>query len=141
MPTPLAAKMGLKTEARACLVGAPAPIADTLAASGAHVVKSLSGAFAFIHAFFERAATLDRRFPTLARHLAEGGSLWISWPKGGQRETDLSLGSVIAIGYRHGLVESKTIGVDATWSAIKFTRPRKGKAYHNSYGRLPQNGP
>ena len=51
--------------------------------------------------------------------------------------TDLVLPEVIRIGYRHGLVESKTLSVDATWSAIKFTHPVAGKVYKNSYGQLP----
>ncbi|HIX00988.1 MAG TPA: hypothetical protein H9871_12695 [Candidatus Nesterenkonia stercoripullorum] len=42
------------------------------------------------------------------------------------------------IGYRHGLVESKTLAVDATWSAIKFTHPRPGQHYNNSFGTLPE---
>ena len=41
------------------------------------------------------------------------------------------------MGYRHGLVESKTLSVDATWSAIKFTYPVAGKVYSNRYGQLP----
>jgi hypothetical protein len=44
---------------------------------------------------------------------------------------------VIEIGYNHGLVESKALSVDAPWSAIKFTHPKKGRAYNNGYGRLP----
>src|ERR687894_285859 len=41
--------------------------------------------------------------------------------------------------YIHGFVESKTLSVDATWSAMKFTYPKKGKVYNNSYGRLPSS--
>jgi hypothetical protein len=62
--------------------------------------------------------------------------LWVSWPKGRAGGTDLTLRDVIAIGYRHGLVESKTISITAIWSAIKFTYPKPGKQYNNSYGRL-----
>jgi hypothetical protein len=51
--------------------------------------------------------------------------------------TDLALPKVIEIGYNHGLVESKTLSVDDTWSAMKFMYPKKGKAYNNSYGQLP----
>ena len=51
-------------------------------------------------------------------------------------ESDLNLKKVIAIGYSHDLVESKTISVDATWSAMKFTFPKAGKRYRNSYGQL-----
>jgi hypothetical protein len=50
--------------------------------------------------------------------------------------TDLTLAKVIALGYDYGLVESKTISIDATWSAIKFTHPKQAKEYKNSYGRL-----
>ena len=63
--------------------------------------------------------------------------LWVSWPKNRQLGTDLSLPEVIRIGYRHGLVESKTLSVNATWSAIKFTHPVAGKVYNNAFGQLP----
>jgi hypothetical protein len=134
---PLSAKLGLKSESRAYLTGAPAEIKQRLASSGARVSKTFSGSFHFIHAFFRRADRLNARFQTLRKHLKAGGALWISWPKSGRLESDLSLGKIIKIGYRHGLVESKTISVDATWSAIKFTHPKKGKKYKNSYGKLP----
>lgn len=62
--------------------------------------------------------------------------LWVSWPKAGQKGSDLTLTKVIEIGYNHGLVESKSISINNTWSALKFTHPKKGKIYHNSYGKL-----
>jgi hypothetical protein len=65
--------------------------------------------------------------------------LWVSWPKNKKLGTDLALPKVIEIGYNHGFVESKTLSVDATWSAMKFTYPKKGKVYNNSYGRLPSS--
>src|SRR3712207_8705935 len=57
---------------------------------------------------------------------------WVSWPKNKKLGTDLALPKVIEIGYNHGLVESKTLSVDATWSAMKFTHPKKGKADRKS---------
>lgn len=137
MPSSLLSKVGLKEEARAHLADAPREVADELSVSGARFSRSLTGSFTFIHAFFVSAAKLGTRFPQLKRHLAERGALWISWPKAGQLESDLSLRKVIEIGYRNGLVESKTIGVDSTWSAIKFTHPKIGKKYNNSHGKLP----
>lgn len=137
MSAPLASRLGLKPDARAILVNAPRGLAEQLVPSGASFRKSLAGSFTWLHAFFTESRKLDARFDTLKRHLAEGGALWVSWPKAGQLETDLNLKKVIEIGYNHGLVESKTIGVDATWSAIKFTWPKAGKVYRNSYGRLP----
>ena len=137
MPSSLSSKVGLKEEYRAYLADAPREVAEELSASGARFSQSLTGSFTFIHAFFVSAVKLDAKCPQLTRHLAERGALWISWPKAGQLESDLSLGKVIEIGYRNGLVESKTIGVNSTWSAMKFTHPKVGKRYGNSYGKLP----
>ena len=61
----------------------------------------------------------------------------MSWPKGRKLGADLTLPTVIEIGYRHGLVESTTLRVDDTWSAMKFTHPKAGRVYRNSYGTLP----
>lgn len=59
--------------------------------------------------------------------------LWISWPKAGQRDTNLIY---LRLSKLDGLVESKTISINSSWSAIKFTHPKKGKVYRNSYGKL-----
>lgn len=136
MSTPLASKLGLKSGARGLLVNAPGGVAEQLGCSGATFARSLAGSFTYLHAVFTESRELVARFDTLKHHLAEGGALWVSWPKAGQLETDLSLKKVIEIGYDHGLVESKTIGIDATWSAIKFTWPKSGKVYRNSHGTL-----
>ncbi|HKQ26722.1 MAG TPA: hypothetical protein VJT81_19935 [Burkholderiales bacterium] len=85
--------------------------------------------------FVTNQDVLDAKFPNLKRHLLEGGMLWVSWPKAKALGTDLTLKKVIEIGYGHGLVESKTISINPTWSAIKFTFPKEGKQYHNSYGQ------
>lgn len=141
MATPLARKLGLRPEARSILIHAPASVAQALSGAGATFLKRLSGSFAYIHAFMASQAELEKRLPSLKRHLDARGALWVSWRKGrGEGSGDgsgLSLPAVIETAYRHGLVESKTIGVDDTWSAIKLTFPKKGRAYRNSYGQLP----
>lgn len=129
-------KLGLKKDARAYISGAPGEVVDALSAVPAELASALSGEFDFMLAFFKSADDLDARFPRLRNHLAVGGALWVAWPKGGGLGTDLSLPKIIEIGYGHDMVESKTIGVDAIWSAIKFTAPKPGKTYRNSYGRL-----
>jgi hypothetical protein len=136
MPSALATKMGLRSGMRAILVGAPATVARQMRSAGADLRTQLRGGFDHIHFFATRSAPLDRRFPRLRDRLNPGGRLWISWPRARQLATDLTLPEVIRIGYDHGLVESKTIGVDETWAAIKFTAPRAGKTYRNSYGTL-----
>lgn len=129
----LRGKIGAKPGTRSIAVGATPVIKKALKLPGGR----LAGAFGYIHLFTRSRDDLDARFPKLKRHLAEGGMLWVSWPKARAPGTDLTLTKIIGIGYGHGLVESKTISVDETWSAIKFTFPRKGKQYRNSYGRLP----
>jgi hypothetical protein len=47
---------------------------------------------------------------------------------------------VIAIGYSAGLVESTCLRVDEVWAGLRFTRPKAGKVYANSFGTLPQGG-
>lgn len=70
----------------------------------------------------------------MARHLADPGAFRVSWPKRRQLGSDRLLPRVIEIGHRHGMVESTTFGLDDTWSAIKFTHPKPGKAYRNTRG-------
>lgn len=117
------------------MIGAPATLERATGISAS--ATRLAGKFDHIHAFVLTESRLHRMFARLKAHLRDGGALWISWPKARGLGTDLTLPTVIRIGYEHGLVESKTISVDATWSALKFTYPRAGKVYDNRYGRLP----
>ena len=48
-----------------------------------------------------------------------------------------SIKSVIAIGYELNMVESTCLRIDEVWSGLKFTHPKPGKTYANSYGTLP----
>jgi hypothetical protein len=101
-----------------------------------NVAARLSGKFDYIHFFTKTQEDFNKQFPRLKSHLKPTGALWVSWPKNRKLGTDLTLVRVIEFGYDHGLVESKTISIDETWSAIKFTHPIKGKVYRNSYGKL-----
>jgi hypothetical protein len=132
----IAKKLGLQDDMRAFLVNAPEDTRKTIASMDLNIVKSLRGMFDYIHLFTTSQAEFKKRFPKLKKHLIVGGMLWVSWPKNRKLETDLTLTKVIELGYDYGLVESKTISIDQIWSAIKFTHPKKGKEYKNSYGRL-----
>jgi hypothetical protein len=136
MATPLGKKLGLRSGARVILVGAPRGMRAALDLKPGDVARRLAGSFDFIQIFVKTERELGAAFPKLRSHLREGGALWVSWPKGGGANGDLTLKDIIRIGYHHGLVESKTVSVDDTWSAIKFTFPKVGKRYDNSYGRL-----
>ena len=136
MPGTVSKKMGIKEGTRAILVNAPEAARGAIDPPSLDVASELAGEFDYIHLFARTRAELDDVFPKLKAHLKPTGMLWVSWPKNKKLGTDLALPKVIEIGYNHGLVESKTLSVDATWSAMKFTHPKKGKAYDNSYGQL-----
>jgi hypothetical protein len=129
-------KMGIKEGARAYLVNAPAEAVKAIDPSGLDIPARLTGQFDYIHLFTKSQDEFDNLFPKLKSHLKPTGMLWVSWPKNRKLGTDLILTKVIELGYNHGLVESKTISIDETWSAIKFTHPKEGKVYNNSYGKL-----
>ena len=130
-------KMGIKEDTRTHFVNASASALKALAHPSLTVCDALDGDFGYIHFFALSQAEMDNTFPKLKAHLGASGMLWVSWPKGRQLDTDLTLPQVIKIGYSHGLVESTALSVDGTWSALKFTHPIKGKIYHNSHGQLP----
>ncbi len=137
MPRSLATKMGLKAGTRAIFINAPSDARAAIDLASLHVAADLTGQFDYVHVFVHRQTDLDDQFPTLKPHVTPTGMLWVSWPKGRQLGTDLTIKQVINIGYRHGLVESTCLSIDATWSALKFTHPKPGKVYQNSYGQLP----
>jgi hypothetical protein len=129
-------KMGIKEGARAILVNAPAESIKAIDPSHLDLATKLTGKFDYIHLFTKSQEEFNKLFPRLKTHLKPTGMLWVSWPKNKKMGTDLTLTKVIELGYDHGLVESKTIKIDETWSAIKFTHPKPGKVYNNSYGKL-----
>ncbi|MBC8087293.1 MAG: hypothetical protein H7Z40_08490 [Phycisphaerae bacterium] len=129
--------MGLKPGMRAHLRNAPESAISAIDPPELIVRDSLRGTFDYLHVFCTTTTELDRIFPKLRDHLDRSGRLFVSWPKSGKLESDLSIKNVIRIGYSHGLVESTALRIDDTWSALKFTWPKAGKVYHNSYGRLP----
>lgn len=132
-----AQKMGIRRGMRAYLANAPDTALRAIELPPLDVSDRLRGAFSYIHLFALTQAEMIDTFPQLKMHLGEAGMIWVSWPKGRGLGTDLTLQHVIRIGYDHGLVESTTLSVNNTWSAMKFTHPKPGKVYQNSYGKLP----
>jgi hypothetical protein len=134
----IATKMGIKANMRTILIHAPADAIKAIELPTLEIKEKLVGDFDYIHFFANNQAAMHERFSTLTEHLKPSGTLWLSWPKGGQHGTDLTIKSVIKIGYDYGLVESTCLSINSVWSAIKFTYPKKGKVYNNSYGKLPE---
>ena len=132
----VADKMGIKARSKAHFVNAPDEVMQALNLTDIELTEQLSGEFDYIHLFVIRQIEQESIFPKLKAKLKLEGMLWVSWPKGGQLGTDLSLPKVIKVGYNFGLVESTCLSIDSVWSAIKFTHPKKGKIYNNSHAEL-----
>lgn len=133
----VAQKMGIRAGTRAHFVDAPPPVLHGMGLPHLQVATELAGEFDYLHLFVTAQDDMRRFFPSLRDHVVQGGMLWVSWPKGGRLGTDLNMRSVIRIGYGFGLVESVCLRVDEVWAGLKFTRPKPGKTYRNSYGTLP----
>lgn len=129
--------MGIREGTRTFFVNAPESVLKAVQLPDLNLSATLDGTFDYLHLFAMSQAEMENMFPKLKAHLGAAGALWVSWPKGRRLNTDLTLPHVIRIGYSHGLVESTTLSVDGTWSAIKFTHPKPGRVYKNSYGQLP----
>ena len=130
-------KMGIKAGMRAFFVNAPSAALEAINLPILTIGSELVAEFDYIHFFMITQAEMNDIFPKLKCHLKPTGMLWASWPKSKKLDTDLALPKVINIGYTHGLVESTCLSVNATWSGLKFTHPKPGKVYNNSFGQLP----
>ena len=123
-------KMGIKEGMRAIFINAPAEATEAIDPPSLDIASELTGYFDYIHFFVKSQIEFKENFPKLKTYLQSTGMLWVSWPKNGQMGTDLTLTKIINMGYDYGLAESKCLSVDSTWSALKFTHPKKGKVYN-----------
>jgi hypothetical protein len=129
-------KMGVKENSKAYFVNSDEEAIENLDLPNLDISKKLDNEFDYIHLFVKTQSEILEHFPKLKENLITNGMLWVSWPKGGKFGTDLNIKIVIKLGYEFGLVESTCLSVNNTWSGLKFTHPKKGKIYNNSYGKL-----
>jgi hypothetical protein len=122
---PLPAKLGIRAGATLALLDAPDDLDRTLGRlpDGVTVRRTARGCADVIVLFAASRATLERRFPPASRALAEGGRLWIAWPKRASgRGSDLTQAEVRRFGLRNGFVDYKIVAIDTTWSGLCFAR-------------------
>lgn len=124
---PLPRKLGLRPGVTVTLLGAPegfeallAPLPDAV-----QVQRQARGQAAVVVLFVTTRTDLERRFPAATRILAEGGRLWLAWPKQSSGAAgDLTQAAVRAFGLGAGFVDYKISALDATWSGLCFARRR-----------------
>lgn len=121
----LIAKLGLKEGAKAIVIRPPANYAKLTdgAAIGQRSAAPAAGNFDFIHLFVRDAAELAAKLPKLQPRLAEGGMLWVSWPKkSSDLFVDLTEDGIRKVCLPLGLVDVKVCAVDEDWSGLKLMR-------------------
>ena len=123
--TPLAQKLGIKSDTMVALLGAPKGFERALAPvpSGVRFTTRAGGAPALIVWFATSRQQIDRRLADVARLVTHGVGLWMAWPKQSSGvATDLREDTVRNAGLACGLVDYKVCAIDATWSGLKFAR-------------------
>jgi CheY-like chemotaxis protein len=126
--TPLIKKLGIKTGTTLALLGAPARFDAALGKlpEGVVIKTVARGPADVIVLFAGSMSALDRRFPAAVRSMADGGRLWIAWPKKASGiASDLTQVAVRRYGLDAGLVDYKISAIDDTWSGLCFARRKR----------------
>ncbi len=121
--TPLPKKLGIREGSVVALLGAPPRFAETLGKVPAGVTfrRQARGKADLVMLFAGSVADLHGRLGAARRTIADGGSLWIAWPKKASGvSTDLSEQAVRSAGLGCGLVDFKICAIDGTWSGLRF---------------------
>lgn len=129
--TPLPKKLGIKPDTMVALLGAPPSFEQGLRPLPGNVRfrRRAQGTANLILLFARSKAEMERRFPAASRCLAEGGGLWIAWPKKASGvASDLSQAAVRSFGLDAGFVDYKICAIDETWSGLLFARRKSKKS-------------
>ncbi len=127
--TPLPKKLGIKQGSKILLLSPPDNIYDLLQPLPGKVEFHTSHAsnVSIVLQFNASGQALEKQFPTAASSLADGGRIWLIWPKKSSgAKTDLTQADVRAFGLQRGFVDFKISAIDNTWSGLCFSR-RKPK--------------
>lgn len=120
---PLARKLGIKPGMRVLVIGAPPAYLKLLAPLPADVVitSTADGAHPFVQFFPTSLADLGKSAPSLMKHVASRGLLWIAYPKKTSGiESDLSRDSIAGALKGTGWRPVSIIAIDGVWSALRF---------------------
>jgi len=127
---PLWSKLGLKSDLRVWLHGAPHDYWRlTGFDAGTLSVVAPRASFDFGHAFVTTRASLTRVLAAASRQLAPDGMLWISWPKKSAGvTTELTEDTLRELALPLGLVDVKVCAVTFVWSGLKLVWRRERRA-------------
>lgn len=124
--TPLHRKLGLKPGTRCLVINAPAHYDDLVIGAEAVAFSNRFRMADIVHLFCRRRTELERRIENALARVAEGGALWVSWPKkSSPLHADLTEDGLREVILPLGWVDVKVCAVDADWSGLKFMRRRR----------------
>lgn len=123
---PLPAKLGIKPGMQVQLIDAPPGLTDLLTPLPAAVEIGSKGRSPDITLWFVTSRSgLSSHLPSVLKRCRDG-KLWIVWPKKSSGfSTDLTQAVVREMGFDAGWVDFKICAVDATWSALCFTKRKE----------------
>jgi hypothetical protein len=122
---PLVTKLGIKAGHRIAIVSSPAlfrleGLPDAVRSLGPSA-RNLDVVLLFVMSRTE----LARGFKRETARLAEGGMLWVAWPKKSSGvKTDVTEDGIREVVLPAGWVDVKVCAVDETWSGLKIVRRR-----------------
>lgn len=121
---PLVRKLGIEPDTTIAFIDAPLRYASNLGPLPSGVlVRPKAVRLDLAQLFVKERAVLEVKFSQLKGRIAEGGSLWVSWPKRSSGIlSDLSDVAVRDVGLKNGMVDVKVCSVDEVWSGLKFVR-------------------
>ena len=115
---PLEQKLGITGSTRVRLIDAPEDFAQQIEAA-----RETEGDADLVILFARTPAELDEKLASAMTSLAEDGSLWVAWPKGGKGSRgELTQLVVRERGMAAGWVDFKIASLDNTWSALRFRK-------------------
>jgi hypothetical protein len=123
--TPLAKKLGIKTDQKLLLLNAPHAWEVPDLPEGVEVRRTKDATRTagtdVVIAFFEAAAKLDSAGPDIAERLPSASTLWMAWPRrAGGHQSDITDQLVRDTLLPVGVVDVKVAAIDEDWSGLKF---------------------
>jgi len=115
-----AQKLGVKADAKVCLLGAPRDVTAVL--GDVPFVESPTQA-AVTLLFATESQAMQRELSNL-RSLAAQTKLWVCWKKGKTRENGFGENLVRETGLALGLVDYKVCSINEVWSGLLFAAPK-----------------
>jgi hypothetical protein len=111
-------KLGLEGSATVRLIEAPDEFAEKVATA-----RQTDGPAELVILFVRSPDELEERLAGATEAVADRGSLWVAWPKGGKGSRGALTQLVVRErGLAAGWVDYKIASIDDTWSALRFRR-------------------